>query len=188
MSPTPPRLRHWAVRLTLLVACIGTVATSKPYSPPVTSEYQGETLRLTTTARTATRHIIVRASADSDLDAGGNVSVQFTPRWLSTRTEATNTPELRVRMRYPEEPLTEGTTYRFDAPPGGQGSAFSRGESFGGDCNLDDTCEWNVLFDIELLGDIGEDVMEVDWKVTASVEAWDTDETPDDFAVHISEP
>jgi hypothetical protein len=184
------RLRQWAARLTLLVACVATVATSKSASPPVTAEYQGETLRLTTEARTLTRHILVRASARrSSKVVGGSASVELTPRWLPTRADATVRPSLRVRVRHQSDPNPpEGWTHTVDAPPGGQGSPIVEGQSLGGGCELDENCRWNLLLDVELLGDIGDDVVELDWKVMASAEAYDTEESPDGFAVHISEP
>src|SRR5690242_19452449 len=62
-APSVPRYRRWAVHLAIVVACIGSVATSpSATSPQVIAEYEGPPLGLTTRATTATRHFKVRVS------------------------------------------------------------------------------------------------------------------------------
>lgn len=185
--PASRPLRHWAARLSLLVACIATVATSKVASSPVSSEYTGETLRLTATSPRVTRQLVVRAFARrSSRTVGGDVSVEVIPTWRSSRPAPTDRPSLRLRVRYPEDGNKPDTTQVLDAP-GVQGRPLLDGVFLGGGCKLDEDCEWNVLVELEVQGDIGEDVVEVDWKATANAEAFDTTEQPDDFRVEISE-
>ena len=186
-SPGSRSFRRWAARLTLLVACIGTVATSKVASPPITAEYQGETLRLTAASPTATRRVVIRASAkDSSDTVGGDSSVELVAHWRTTTPSPTDKPSLRVRWRHQEDDNKQGTTHVLDAP--GQASPLYDGEFLTGRCELDENCEWPLVLDVEAQGVAGEDVVEVDWKVIANVEIWDKTEQPEGFQVHISEP
>jgi hypothetical protein len=186
--PNPRRLRHWAARLSLLVACIATVATSKPISPPVTSEYAGQT-RLTAGSPRATRQLFLRASArNAPNTVLGEAVVELIPRWQSSGATPASRPTLRVRWGDPDDPSSLGTTHELTAP-GGQGGVISSATSLeNSDCRLDEGCEWTKVLDLEVQGVLGEDVVEVDWKVRALVEAYDTSEKPDGFRLEIWEP
>jgi hypothetical protein len=189
-TPTPgSRLRRWTAHLTLLVACIGTVATSPPRSPPVTAEHAGPTLRLTAQSPRATRDLIVRISAeDSSSVVEGETWLEFTPRWQTTDPTRAGKPSLRVLLALEgaDGPMA-GDTFPLEAP-GGQEPFQASYNSLPHGCRLDQPCEWKAVLEVEALGELGEDVVEVDWTAFVIAFVRDTDDMPAGFTVHISEP
>lgn len=188
-NPAPgSRLRRWGAYLSLLVACMGTVATSKPYSPPVTAEHIGETVRLTAEAPKATRNLVIRISAkDGGHLLDGEVLSEVAPRWQPTDPNRQQRPSLSVKLKVGDEDPGMSNEYVL-APSENPGPLAGPYANIPHDCDLEKPCEWNAVLEFELRDALGEDVVEVDWRTAVSAYVRNTSEVPKGFTVHISEP
>ncbi|WNG14208.1 hypothetical protein [Cystobacter fuscus] len=187
-----PRYRRWAAYLALVVAGIGSVATSPPSSPMVSSEYEGSPLTITTQAPTTTRHLKVRVTAeDYSFDrAEVSVTAQVTARWTPADPSHTEKPWLLTRLYVPSED--------YSGPGPGHGQVLVLGEPgqpvslqtyTGGtsECKPDQGCEWTVPLEFELQPNATEGSVEVEWKVTAEAYVEGTNDLPKGFTVQVSE-
>ena len=192
-STPVPRYRRWAALLAIAVASIGSVATSPANAPPVSSEYEGPPLSLTTQAPTTTRRFKVRVSAQEQSFDRVEVMLlaQITARWRPTDPSRTEKPWLLTRLYIPSD---------IHAGPGpGQGELLVLGEpgqpvtvnthtSASSECKTDQGCEWIVPMEFELQPNVGEGSVDVEWKVMAEAYAEGTTTLPKGFTVEVSEP
>ncbi|WNG23688.1 hypothetical protein F0U62_06350 [Cystobacter fuscus] len=193
-TPSVPRYRRWAVHLAIVVACIGSVATSpSATSPQVIAEYEGPPLGLTTRATTATRHFKVRVSVQEQSFDRVELLLraQVTARWSPTDPNNHETPWLLTRLYIPSDN---------DSGPGpGRGEVLILGKpnqpltvepltSDSSECKTDQGCEWTVPLEFELLPHAAEGSVEVEWKVTAEAYAEGATTLPKGFTVQVSEP
>lgn len=186
VNPSPSRLRRHAATFVLMVACLGTVATSRPRSPPTTAEQTGPTVRLTQDAPRSTRRFVVRVSArDSSEVAEGRVEAALTARWKPA--DATAAPGLTLRSRLARVDDTDepSRTVPLDTPDAPReaytGSVYLDG------CELKQGCEVEVELDLEAVGALGTGTVEVDWTLQAEAFTF-TNEAPRGFTVQILEP
>jgi hypothetical protein len=184
MKPTS-RARAWAARLTLLVACLGTVATSPPRSPSVTAGHEGAPVSLSTSAPRATRPIKIRVTMEEDAEAiEGHLTVNLTARWTPTDPASPERPWLRAGLFDEDGTWAEATVLEAGATsalPEVNRSLFT--------CTpTARTCEWDQTLHLELQPDVGQGTAEVAWSAEAWMYADNTDELPKGFKVEVSEP
>ncbi len=183
-TPSPSRLRRHAATLVLVVACLGTVATSPPRSPPATATI-GSTLRLTQDTPRSTRGFVIRVSArDSSEDVRGEVNGLLTARWMPAGPTTSPAPTLRARLARVDDTQETGRTFTLDTP--GASQEWYAGSAYFDTCTLKKGCELEVELDFEAQGELGEGTVEVDWKVNAEAYTF-TDDAPKGFTVEIQE-
>lgn len=97
--PPPSRARFWAARLALLVACVGSVATS--YSFDASAEYEEPPQRLTPEQPTLTRTLVAQVSVDEEFDVTTSLSLMtsLTVTWAPSDPARQDKPKLRVKLR-----------------------------------------------------------------------------------------
>lgn len=185
-STKPSRLRRLAATLVLVVASLGTVATSDVESPPRSAEHIGQTLHLTREAPTSTHRFVVRiTSRDSSGTAYGNVEASVTARWKPADATAPTPPSMRATLSGPGDTTEPGATVRLETPEVPLDVFVAGWVSFNG-CKLEGACEVPVELDLEALGDLGAGVIEVDWALRATAHTA-ADELPEGFTVEILE-
>ncbi len=185
-SPSPSRLRRHVATLVLVVASLGTVATSES-NPTVTTDLAVPTLRLTQEAPRSTRHFVIRVSAkDSDAFASTSVDVNLAVRWKPAQDgSASAPPPLRFKLSAGTEWCEQPQTLNFD--PNEPERTKNATASCAFDCSLKDGCVQEVALDIEATGELGAGAVEVDWHLFALASTNEPDE-PKDFTVRIEEP
>lgn len=188
--PSSPRarLRSWAARLVLLMACAGTVATSQPLSDDVLSnEFVGEPVRITTAAPKATRRVIVRASSTKppDNSVEGELTARVTARWIPDDPAQTTAPWLRVSVS--EEEVGSGWNGSTVLEVGRPATLEVFGHIPGG-CELNTGCEWPMNVGFELQPDAVPGTVELEWTAQATVRVVDTSDVPKGFTVSVSAP
>ena len=193
-TPSVPRYRRWAAHLALVVACIGSVATSPtPLPPQVNSEYAGPPLGLTTQAPTATRHFKVRVSVQEKSFDRVEVLLraEVTARWSPTDPNSHEKPWLLTRMYIPSDNDSgpgpgRGEVLILEKPD--QPMTVATLTSDSSECKTDQGCEWTVPMEFELLPLAAEGSVAVEWKVTAEAYAVGATTLPKGFTVQVSAP
>ncbi|MFP2928702.1 hypothetical protein ACLESO_26600 [Pyxidicoccus sp. 3LG] len=184
------RFRAWAARLVLVVACLGTVATSAPRSPSVTAEYAGGWLSVSTGSPPATRHVVVRVTISEELEQGhleGTLFLEATARW--TPTDATRPERPWLRGALSDDFDTVGVGREVVLEPGVEQVVLPSEEVYLGSCKpTNRVCEWTGRVDFELQPGVGEGTAEVEWKVKAEMFADNNDDLPKGFRVEVLEP
>lgn len=192
-SPSFSRGQRWAARLALLVACIGSVATSKPSSPLVSAEVKGQPLLLTKASPTAVRHIRIQVSEDKpssrqlDLNLDANVFM----KWTSDSPNRAATPVFRARLVPPSD---------FKSSPSWTQS-YGHGDDVNGpasaqtdlsvstvflECKPGSTCDWSLTLEIELTAN-DTNTAQVEWDLTAFTSVMEREELPAGFNVSVTE-
>ncbi|WP_338263339.1 hypothetical protein [Corallococcus caeni] len=190
LETTPnSRLRHWASRLALLVACVSVVATSQAVSDDVLSEpYTGATVTLTTEAPKTRIPLVVRATATKSPDkvVEAEVKVLVSATWTPADSSQTAAPRLRAV-------LVEGES-DFSGPEAGVALVAGQPVTtevqtyLGRDCRLGSSCEWTTNLELMLEPNAAAGKVEVVWTATAQAHVVDTSSTPKGFTVIVSEP
>ncbi|MFP2906593.1 hypothetical protein ACLESD_16315 [Pyxidicoccus sp. 3LFB2] len=184
-TPSPSRLRRRAAILVLVVACLGTVATSPPRSPSITAEFTGPTMHFTQDKPWSTRRFVARATArNSNESIGGSMSGMLTARWKPIGVTTSSGPTLRSRLVHPGDTANLSRDITLDTPD--TPKEVSPGGVFFPHCELDERCELEVELHIEVVGELGEGTVEVDWTLQAEAYAHSED-TPKGFALEIQE-
>jgi hypothetical protein len=166
-----------------MAACLGTVATSQPRSPSVTSAVSSTT-RLTQDTPTSTHRFVVQVSARNSSEiAQGEVRGQLTARWKPAGFTAS--PAITLRSWLARVDDTEEPSWRLplDTPDSPEKESL-RAVYF--KCKLDTECELEVELSLEAQGKLGEGIVEVEWRVDAEAYT-NTDDAPERFAVEIQE-
>jgi len=181
--PSPSGLRRRAATLVLVAAGLGTVATSPPPSPSVTSAVSSTT-RLTQDTPTSTHRFVVQVSARNSSEiAQGEVWGHLTARWKPAGVTASPAITLRSRLARVDDTEEPSSPLPLDTPDSPE-KAPLRATSF--KCKLDTECELEVELSLEAQGKLGEGIVEVEWRVDA-VAYTHTDDAPERFAVEIQE-
>lgn len=89
-------IRSWTARAALLVACIGTVATSPP-SHTTTAEFTGPSFTMTAEQTKVTRRVTIRLTPKEDISASVSVDAHVKVRWTP---EDASTPTPRFRLHW----------------------------------------------------------------------------------------
>lgn len=183
-DPSPPRLRRWAASLVLVVACLGTVATSQPRSPSVSSEHAGAPLTLRTTDSRATRQLIVQLSSEerSAHLAMLNMEVELTARWRPADPSNPVTPWLRAQVNVNQERFGEGSFVALEQP--GR-EVRMRVPSGAASCSFDQFCEWTAQIEFELQANAVDGAVDLEWKAVAESHLEGTDELPKGFTMKL---
>ncbi|NOK34860.1 hypothetical protein D7W79_00885 [Corallococcus exercitus] len=188
-SSPSSRLRHWASRLALLVACASVVATSQAISDDVFSDpYSGAPATLTTEAPKTRIPLVVLATASKSPDkiVEAELTVLVTATWRPADPSQTEGPWLRAV-------LVEGET-EFSGPEAGilllAGAPVTTEVQtyLSRECRLGSTCEWTANLDLELPPGAPAGKVELVWTATAQAHVVDTSSTPKGFKVIVSEP
>lgn len=190
LPPSLPgsRLRTWAARLVLLMACAGTVATSQPRSESVSSgELVGEPVRLTTAAPEARRGVVVRVSAPevSSLSIEGELRVRVTARWFPDNPDETTTPWLRVFVGESGDGSNWDGSSVLEV---GKPATVEVFEYLTESCKVDAGCEWPQDVRFELQPDAAPGTVELEWAAQGSAWVMDTTDVPKGFIVSVSAP
>ncbi|MCP3136454.1 hypothetical protein [Pyxidicoccus xibeiensis] len=184
-----PRLRARAAQLVLVVACLGTVATSQPRTDEVVAEFTGAPVQVTTGTRKVTRQLVVRAlmSEDPEEPVLGWVTLEATARWTPTDPTRTERPWLQGRIGDSER---SGAAEQVVLEPGGASSVMRRINASLDEClpGGAKSCGWNMTVDFELQPGVGEGTVDVEWKVVANVFIEGTSDMPKGFRVEVAEP
>lgn len=192
-SSSVPRIHHWAARLALLVACIGSVATSPSHPPEMDQEeqeHEGTPLTLSTESPKATRHLRLQFSTNepSSKTVQFNLVANSSTRWKPDEPASSLEPRFRLRMTM--EPPPEGSP-GWNQPvwfEGNEGTGRQYASvATGGECKLDQVCEWSVPLEFELVPNGTAGTAEVEW----TVRVWASTpkgEMPEGFTVQLSEP
>ncbi|MBN8233247.1 hypothetical protein JYK02_37605 [Corallococcus macrosporus] len=183
------RLRHWASRLALLVACAGVVATSRATSADVASEpYTGKPVYLTAETPKATIPLVMVATASKspDKQAEAEMKVLVTARWTPADAGQTVRPVFRAVLR---EGGNDFSGPEGSSPLGETDSVTLEVHTYlSRDCTMGQRCEWTTDLDFELQPNGATGTVEVVWTATGSAHVVDTSSTPKGFKVVVSEP
>lgn len=187
-APPGPRLQRWAVRLCLLVAGIGSVATSQPRSPEVTSEYRGPSLSLTTAEPKTTQALVVRVSSEKHESERVDVELtaQVTARWRPTDPTQSARPWLRANLSM-RQPFTGGEEPVVLGEPGQPVELLARAIAID-ECKVGQSCQWSATLELELQQNAAEGSVDVDWNVVARAQAVGTSEVPAGLTVQLVGP
>ncbi|WP_223637913.1 hypothetical protein [Corallococcus sp. EGB] len=183
------RLRHWASRLLLLVACASVVATSKtPTSEDVNSDpYSGRPVTLTTKAPKTRIPVVMRvtASQSPDKPVEAVLQVRVSATWTPADPSEAVSPWLRAML----------VTGDLDSGPqaggvlvAGQPTEMDVQQYLDGHCTLGTSCDWTTNLDLELQPNAAAGEVTVEWTATGQAHVVDTTQTPNDFTVTVSEP
>ncbi|MFP2896509.1 hypothetical protein [Corallococcus sp. 4LFB] len=184
-----PRLRHWASRLALLVACASVVATSRATSADMFSEpYTGKPVHLTTEAPKVTIPLVLLATASEspDKQAEAELTVLVTARWTPAEASQTASPVFRAVLH---ESGSKFSGWERSTPLEVTDSVTMEVRMFfERDCKMGQRCEWTTNLDLELQPNGAVGTVEVVWTATGSAHVVDTSSTPGNFKVIVSEP
>ncbi|RKH57464.1 hypothetical protein [Corallococcus aberystwythensis] len=183
------RLRHWASRLALLVACVSVVATSQATSESVSSApYTGAPRTLTSDAPRVTIPLVMRATTSKSPDkfVEAEMLVEFKLRWTPADPNQTEKPVFRAMLR------ESGTDFsgqeNYGPVTAGRLTPLDVRMSLPRDCKLGTRCEWLTDLNLELQANGIAGTLEVEWTATGSAFVVDTSSTPRNFTVTLSEP
>jgi len=164
--PSPSRLRRHAATLVLVAACLGTVATSPQRTPSSISAVVTSTTRLTQDTPTSMHRFVVQVSArDSSEIAGVMVWGQLTARWKPAGFTASPAITLRSRLARVDDTEEPSSPLPLDTPDSPK-NEFLKATSF--ECKLDTECKLEVELSLEAQGELGEGIVEVEWRVNAA--------------------
>ncbi|QSQ18948.1 hypothetical protein JY651_26720 [Pyxidicoccus parkwayensis] len=183
----PSRLRRLAATFVLIVASLGTVATSD-YEEPDGSQLTGPAVTLAAQAPRSQRRYVILVSARNEFEyLHADLSAELTATWKPADSTPSRGPALRTRLTQvePEGDSTPDKSVVLEWP--GAAMDATPGTLSLTDCENAMRCQWDVVVDLELLDDIGLDSVEVDWKLQASITVDGTVDDPSAFTVSISE-
>jgi hypothetical protein len=195
-SPSAP-FRPWATRLSLLVACVASLATSYSDSSAV-AQLEGKPLTLRTDAPTATRHLRVQISAPepSAQSFAVNLTPVITATWKPDAVTSSPSPLIRARLLVHDEhdgwsPLTEFSAASSPDLPSASSATLKLPEAFFiRECTVTRDCEWSIPLEIELQPRGAAGAVDVQWSVSVEVsnDVQKSGDYIEDLAVTITEP
>lgn len=179
-------LRRWGARAVLLLASVASVASSQTGPSPLVATSSVQSLTLSEAWPEARRVFPVEVAAprrpdeDVTLEVGATLQVRWVPADDDPRR-----PSVRARMSLGEL-LGRWETTAALAP---HASAPVELEvRTGDDCNLMDDCLWEAVLDVEVQGEHGPGVVEVEWISTGSIFFADGLNTPPEVTLTLGLP
>ncbi|MCY1046149.1 hypothetical protein OV208_32860 [Corallococcus sp. bb12-1] len=183
-TQSPSRPRRWAARLALLVACAGSVATSKAAMPPVSSERLSMgPVRLSAQTPRATKPFLIRVTAEQSSQLlDGHVHVAVTADWKPVDPARTTGPWFRPSLTREGAVPGPGPSLPLTEP--GKPVGHDMTESFAAECELKagKACEWRVDLHLEIAADAPPGTVDVMVDARARMSARQK-ETPRGFTV-----
>jgi hypothetical protein len=190
-SLSPGRL--WAARLTLLLACIGSIATSKASSPVTSWEVPLTPLTLSRESPKAVRHLRIEVTEQKPssrlLDL--HLRTELTARWTPDSPNQTLAPTLRARMLAPPDFESDSQwmpSYGGEASEGrpATGQVVVSASRMSLECKPDPTCAWTLTLEVERqANDPG--TVTVEGKDRVELSVLDQDALPPGLQVNITE-
>ncbi|RKG93896.1 hypothetical protein [Corallococcus terminator] len=187
-TQSPSRLRHWAARLALLVACAGSVATSKATMAPVSSgRLSIGPVRLSAQTPRVTKPFLIRVTAEQPSQLlDGHVHVVVTAHWKPVAPTHTTGPWFRPSLT--QEGAVPGPGPSLPLTGLGKPVGHDMTEHFAAECALKagTACEWRVDLHLETAADAPPGTVDVMVDATARMSARQK-EAPRGFTVTLEE-
>ncbi|WP_426756664.1 hypothetical protein [Myxococcus sp. Y35] len=96
------RVRNWAVRAALLIACVGSIATSEDNTTSVS--FSAQPFTLTTEQGRTTRHVTVRIAPQKEKRSGRiSVDADVTARWIPGPSSSDRAPTLHLSWTHADQ-------------------------------------------------------------------------------------
>lgn len=180
------KLRHWAVKCSLLIASVGSIATSPVSSPSFVSQFQGTPFVLNHETPKVSRTLVISISMGDieHTENDGSLTLEGTARWRPANPSAPGQPWVTARVGSGEwEPRSAAAVLdTADAPV-----PLQVMESLHVNCKTGDVCEIPVKVEFEFQDGGIEGTVEMEWKATSALSLWNDDELPQGYSVTITE-
>ncbi|OJT18748.1 hypothetical protein BO221_39115 [Archangium sp. Cb G35] len=174
------------MKCSLLIAAVGSIATSPVSSPSFVSQFQGTPFVLTHETPKVSRTLVISISMGETehTENHGSLTIEGTARWRPANPSAPGQPWVTARVGSGEgQPWSAAAV--LDTPDAPVPLLVM--ESLQVNCNTGDVCEIPVTVEFEFQDGGIEGTVEMEWKATSSMELWNDDELPQGYSVTITE-